>query len=162
MTAPHTGRRALLVGALSLLAIACVPKSTAAVAEGGAALERLEVTTASSVRRFQVEIADDDAERTQGLMFRESLASDRGMLFDFGDSAPRSFWMKNTMVPLDIIFIGEDGRVRNIGANTIPFSEAPVRSDGAVRYVLEINAGQSAQLGIGPGAQVRHRLIPGG
>lgn len=155
--------RQLFVVALLASAVgACVPRATGeARAEASAAFEPLQVVTRSGARSFQVELADDDAERTKGLMFRESLAADRGMLFDFGDSAPRSFWMKNTLVPLDIIFIGEDGRVQNVGSG-IPFSEAPVPSAGSARYVLELNAGTAAKLGVQPGDKVRHRLIPGG
>jgi uncharacterized membrane protein (UPF0127 family) len=161
MSFPVPNRRAWLAGLLAVTAAACVPKS-GAVAPAGSALEPLEIVTDAGVRRFKVEVADDPAERTRGLMFRERLPAEQGMLFDFGASAPRSFWMKNTLVPLDIIFIGEDGRVRNVAANTIPFSEAPVPSSGPVRYVLEINAGLAAQHGIHPGDRVRHRLIPGG
>ena len=155
-------RPLLLAVLLATSAVACVPRASAggpATAEAGA-LEPLEVQTAGGARRFRVELADDDAERQRGLMFRESLAADRGMLFDFGSAAPRSFWMKNTLAPLDIIFIGEDGRVQNVGAG-IPFSEAPVPSAGSARYVLEINAGLAAKLGVQPGDKVRHRLIPG-
>ncbi len=145
--------------AAALALAACAPQTP--TSEGGAPMERLSVQAdAQTTREFWVEIADDEEERQKGLMFRESLGADRGMLFDFGRPVPGSFWMKNTMVPLDIIFIGEDGRVRNVGANTIPFSTQPVLSDGPIRYVLEINAGQAATLGIDGGDKVVHRLIP--
>lgn len=76
------------------------------------------------------------------------------MLFVFGDSAPRSFWMKNTALPLDIIFIDDNGTVVNVAATTTPYSETPIPSAGPARYVLEVNAGFAAAHGIGPGAKV--------
>src|SRR5690606_16572165 len=89
-------------------------------------LEPLEIVTASGVHRFAVEIADDDAERSRGVMFRPPLADDRGMLFQFPDSAERSFWMSNTPSSLDIIYNAADARIVSIAANTTPYSEAPI------------------------------------
>ena len=154
-------RRGWFAAALSLVLSACAAGAPPKAADGEA-LEPLQVQTASGAKKFWVEIADDDAERTEGLMFRERLAGDHGMLFDFGQPQPAAFWMKNTLVPLDIIFIGADGRIRNVGANAKPLDESPVPSAGPVRYVLELNAGKAAELGIKPGDKVVHRLIPGG
>jgi uncharacterized membrane protein (UPF0127 family) len=102
----------------------------------------------------RVEIARTPSELSRGLMWRNELDADAGMLFVFGDSAPRTFWMKNTPLPLDILFIDDRGTVINVGAATTPYSEAPVRSTAPARYVLEVNAGFAARHGIGPGATV--------
>jgi uncharacterized membrane protein (UPF0127 family) len=101
-----------------------------------------------------VEIARTRAELSRGLMWRTELDADAGMLFVFADSAPRSFWMKNTPLPLDILFIDERGSVVSVAASTSPYSEAPIRSAGPARFVLEVNAGFAAKHGIGPGARV--------
>ena len=122
-------------------------------------MEYLTVETAHGSHRFQVEIADNDAEREQGLMYRRSMAVDHGMLFDFDPPQPVSFWMHNTFLPLDIIYIGPDGRILNIAANATPFSDENIPSAGAVRGVLELNAGRAAALGILPGDRVRHRIF---
>jgi hypothetical protein len=123
--------------------------------------EVLTVETRTGPVRLNVEIADDDAERARGLMFRESLADDRGMLFHFQEPEHASFWMRNTVLSLDIIFIGVDGRILNIADHTVPYSEAPIPAAGLTRGVLEIRAGRAAELGIRPGDRVRHRIFPG-
>jgi len=126
-------------------------------------LEPLSIETAAGKTiRFQVEIADDDRERQNGLMYRKSLAPDRGMLFDFGQAGPRSFWMKNTYIPLDILYIDADGYIVSIAAMTEPLSEAPVPSRGPALGVLEIAGGRAGELGIRPGDRVRHRIFPNG
>ena len=120
-------------------------------------LEDLQVVTAAGqVHRFKVEIADDEAERVRGLMFRTQMERDRGMLFEFPNEQMRSFWMKNTYIPLDIIYIARDGKIVSIAAQTTPFSEAPVPSDGPATGVLEINGGLAAELGIKAGDTVKH------
>lgn len=101
----------------------------------------------------RVEIAATREELSRGLMYRNALDADAGMLFVFGDSAPRTFWMKNTPLPLDILFLDDAGTVLNVAASTTPYSEAPVRSAGPARYVLEVNAGFAAKHGIGAGAR---------
>lgn len=130
-------------------------------------VEPLEVLTAKGPVRFQVELADDVAERAQGLMWRASLPADRGMIFDYGQElsfAPETglgFWMRNTYIPLDIVFIGPDGRIQSIARDTTPLSEAMIFAGaGPVRAILEINGGLSERLGIQPGDRVRHRLLP--
>lgn len=90
-----------------------------------------------------------------GLMNRSSLAPDRGMIFPFDQSRLASFWMKNTLIPLDMIFIRSDGTIVNIEANTVPMSLQPVYSNGPVSAVLEIAGGRSAELGIQPGDIVK-------
>jgi uncharacterized protein len=109
--------------------------------------------------RFIVEIAADEATRAQGLMFRDEIADDRGMFFIFPDQRPRSFWMKNTRIPLDIIYLDRDLRVVSISADTPPCRSRSGRcpnypSAGPAQYVLEINAGRAAELGLAPGDRV--------
>jgi len=104
--------------------------------------------------RIQVELADTDEKRARGLMFRDQLARDGGMLFIFSEPGQWSFWMKNTLVPLDMVFIGPDGKIGRIAANTVPMSLDPVASIDAVQAVLEIAGGRAAELGIKEGDKV--------
>jgi uncharacterized protein len=127
-----------------------------------AGFEALEVVTQKGRTRFFVEIADTDAKRQQGLMRRAALAPDRGMLFDFHRPQPVAFWMKDTWIPLDIIFIQADGTVLTIARNTTPYSEAPIPSGGPIRGVLEIAGGRAAEIGLLPGDKVEHRIFAGG
>jgi uncharacterized membrane protein (UPF0127 family) len=116
--------------------------------------EKLLIETTSGEKEFQVEIADDDRETTIGLMFRREMASNEGMLFDFRDEEPRSFWMRNTYIALDMIFIKADGTIDSIAERTTPLSEKSVPSKGPVRFVLEVNAGTSDSLDIEAGDKV--------
>ena len=109
--------------------------------------------------RFEVELATTPEQQSQGLMHRAEMAADAGMLFVFEPVRPASFWMKNTLISLDMLFIGADGRIVNIGARTEPLSLASVPSAGPVRAVLEINGGLSAMLGIRPGDRVDHPAL---
>lgn len=150
-------RRFLIVGALSLgLSVTACAKSNAPVDEAGNPLEALKVVTASGEHEFLVEIADDDAERERGLMFRPPLADDRGMLFEFPDSAERSFWMRNTPSSLDIIYIDGTGSIVSIAHHATPYSEAPLPSNGAATGVLELRAGRVEEIGAKPGDKVVH------
>lgn len=116
----------------------------------------MPLTIASNGRthRFTVEVARTAEEQATGLMNRQNLASDRGMIFPFEAERVASFWMKNTLIPLDMIFIRADGSITNIEANTVPLSEEPVLSYEPVVAVLEIAGGRSAELGIKPGDKV--------
>lgn len=114
----------------------------------------LTVKAGGSTYQFEVEVADDSAERSQGLMYREQLAQNAGMLFLYPDERPRGFWMKNTPLPLDIIFIDAGGKVVHVAADAKPFDESLIESGVPAQSVLEINGGLSAQLGIAPGAQI--------
>ena len=154
----------VFAAAFALLTLACAPPAPERAAPPAATAEVYEpvdVVTAQGVRRFRVRIADDPAERERGLMFVSVLPEDEGMLFDFKEPSPRAFWMKNTLIPLDIIFIGADGRIINIAENTTPYSLEPVPSAGPALAVLEIGGGLSAELGIKPGDRVVHRIFPG-
>jgi uncharacterized protein len=114
-------------------------------------------------RRFEfvVEMAVSPEQRRRGLMFREGLAEDRGMLFDFGALQRASMWMRNTYVPLDMLFIDADGRITQIAVDIQPLSDAVIASREPVRAVLELRAGLTAELGIEPGDRVVHPLFEG-
>ena len=103
---------------------------------------------------FDIEIAETPEKLQAGLMYRDSLASNQGMLFLFDNDEIRSFWMKNTYLPLDIVFINADSLVVSVSHNTVPFSEDKINSEGPSRYVLEINAGQAEKLNIVPGQKL--------
>lgn len=114
--------------------------------------------TATGEKTFSIEIADDPDERSMGLMHRRILPADRGMLFVFDRAQPVSFWMKNTPLPLDLVFIDAEGRVRAVKQGE-PFSEAAISPDVPVQYVLELNAGTAQRLGISDGVLIRHPAI---
>jgi len=118
----------------------------------------IAVDTAKGRHEFKVEIAGDHASQEKGLMFRKKMAADAGMLFDFHQTVMTTFWMKNTILPLDIIFLRSDGAISSIAANAVPFSEAPIPSSEPVRAVLELNAGRAKSLGLAPG-DVVHAAI---
>jgi uncharacterized membrane protein (UPF0127 family) len=120
---------------------------------------QLSIKSANGEHRFTVEVVDTDASRAQGLMFRTSLAPDAGMLFDFKQSRPVSFWMQNTLIPLDMLFIREDGTIANIHVNARPLDPTSIPSDGPVQFVLEVPGGRSEQLGIKAGDVVVHDRI---
>jgi uncharacterized membrane protein (UPF0127 family) len=116
--------------------------------------QELTVDGKSGRHEFEVEIADDDRERAMGLMFRRSMRDDEGMLFDFGGEEPASFWMHNTYISLDMLFIRADGTVESIAERATPLSDKSISSKRPVRYVLEIKGGVSASLGLMPGDKV--------
>jgi len=116
--------------------------------------QELTISTKAGPHEFEVEIADDDRERALGLMFRRSMSDGEGMLFDFGHDEPATFWMRNTYIPLDMLFIKSDGTIESIAKHTTPLSDKGVPSKGPVRYVLEINAGTSDELGIRAGDKI--------
>lgn len=149
-------RRFLLI---ALVAAAAGCASQAPTDANGNPLEPLTVVTASGEHAFWVEIADDEAERQRGLMYRQPLADDRGMLFEFPDVAERGFWMRNTPSSLDIIYIGADGRIVSIARHTTPYSEASIPSRGPAKGVLELRAGRSEEIGAQPGDLVRHAFF---
>lgn len=107
---------------------------------------------------FKVELAASQAAQSKGLMFRTELGDNEGMLFPSAAPEPRSFWMKNTPLSLDIIFVGTDGRITNIAANTVPYSLEPVPSSGFAIAVLELRADRAKELGIVPGDRVVYTL----
>jgi uncharacterized membrane protein (UPF0127 family) len=124
------------------------------------AWDTLIVVTDSGRRHpFRVELAITPIQQAQGLQWRKSLADDAGMLFDFGAARPAAFWMKNTYVSLDMIFIGADGKIVKIARDTPPLSLDVIPSDLPVRAVLEVRAGTAARLGIQTGDTIEHRIF---
>ncbi|MGL4406732.1 MAG: DUF192 domain-containing protein [Notoacmeibacter sp.] len=119
----------------------------------------LVINTQKGKLNYFVEIADTDIERSAGLMFRQDFPSDRAMLFDFGRSRIVSMWMKNTPLPLDMLFVDETGLVVGIAENTKPQSLDVISSPGPVRYVLEINAGEARKKSIQTGDRLVHPFL---
>ncbi len=147
-------------GATALPGPAFAQDADGVVAEGPTTV--LVVTTETGVYPFDVELANTEESRSRGLMYRRSLEPDRGMLFDMGGDGPATFWMENTYVSLDIVFIDRAGRVVNVAADAQPMSRALIQSAGPVRFVLEVKAGTAARIGLKPGDLVRHPLIGNG
>ena len=114
----------------------------------------LTIVTAGGPHRFAVEIATTPQQMEQGLMFRPSLAADAGMLFDYGRPSMATMWMKNTLIPLDMLFVDAAGRIVNIHERAIPGSLATIAAAAPVRAVIELNGGTAARLGIRPGDKV--------
>lgn len=125
------------------------------LSEAGLRLMPLTISSAGKLHAFTVELAGTREQQAQGLMFRKELAPDKGMLFPFGEERMASFWMKNTVIPLDIIFVRGDGTIESIVANTTPYSLDPVESGEPVAAVLELASGRAAELAIEPGDTVR-------
>jgi uncharacterized membrane protein (UPF0127 family) len=121
--------------------------------------EPLQVTTGRGVFRFNVEIADTPRRQEIGMMYRPPLAADHGMLFEFARPQEVAFWMKNCPYPLDMLFIGADGRIISIVRNATPQSETPLPSGGPITGVLEIHGGRASQMGAEPGDLVRHKFF---
>jgi uncharacterized protein len=131
---------------------------------GGASLagcrdDQVEVRWSGGMARFSVEVADTDAERSKGLMFREQLPRSAGMLFIYETPRRATFWMKNTLIPLDMVFADATGRVTNVHANAKPQDLTTIDGGDGVKLVLEINGGLAARLGIKAGAELRHPAI---
>ena len=119
-------------------------------------VEALSVVTDKGSFDFDVEIADDEAERARGLMYRPPLEDDKGMLFQFPDAAERAFWMQNTPSSLDIVYLDPQGCIISIASHTTPYAESTYPSNGAAKGVLEVRAGRMDEIGAGPGDRVRH------
>jgi len=118
----------------------------------------LVALTSAGEKRFTIEIADSPEERSRGLMYRERMAETQGMLFVFEQTQPVAFWMQNTRLPLDLLFISETGEVRAI-LDGKPFSTEAISAGEPVRFVLELNAGAAARAGIAVGDHIRHPVI---
>ncbi len=146
---------ALLLGACTPNSGDAAPQSTQAAPavhpESGLPVVALTITHAGKKHVFRVEIARTGAEQAKGLMFRTIMGADEGMIFPMDPPRGAAFWMRNTVIPLDIIFVGTDGRILNIAANAVPYDETPLPSVGLVKGVLELNGGRAAELGITAG-----------
>ena len=143
--------------AVSCLALGVTAGAGTARAESG--LEKLEIDTASGAHVFQVEVMRSDAEREKGLMFRRFLPKERGMLFDFRVEQPVLMWMKNTYIPLDMVFMSRDGHVVGIARNAEPLSETIIPSGAPAAGVLELNGGEAAAIGLKVGDTVHHPIF---
>jgi hypothetical protein len=143
-----------------LVFAACVALCAVAPAQAGGQAT-LEIVSKTGVHAFTVELATNEAERSRGLMFRKELPEGRGMLFDFERDQPVGFWMHNTYISLDMIFIRADGRILRIAENTEPMSTRIIPSRGLAKGVLEVIAGTAKKYGIEPGDRVGHPLFNG-
>ncbi len=120
----------------------------------------LEIISGKDVfHHFAIEIAVTPQEQSKGLMYRTEMDDDAGMLFYFNEEAERGFWMKNTLIPLDMLFIKADGTIHHIHESAIPHDLTSIRSNGAVRAVLEINGGLSHKLGLRVGDKIKHQFF---
>ncbi len=133
----------------------CTPGAAAGQSAAGLQQVTLCVTSAAKTHGFTVEAARTSAEQARGLMFRTELADNMGMIFPFPQPRVASFWMKNTVIPLDIIFVRADGTIESIADNTVPYSTTPVVSGEPVSAVLELRGGLAAELGIVSGDKVQ-------
>jgi hypothetical protein len=149
--------------AFAAAVLACaLPFSAAAVpntTNGKLPVTAIVIDSAHGPVKLQAEVAADPVSQEKGLMFRKSLAPDAGMLFDFHTPDFQTFWMKNPVIPLDMIFIRADGTISSIAPNATPYSETPIPSYEPVRAVLEISGGRAAQLGIQPGEHVHAAIF---
>jgi uncharacterized membrane protein (UPF0127 family) len=121
--------------------------------------DRVELRGPAGQARFTVEVVDTPDTRARGLMFREAMPAGAGMLFVFEQPVRAVFWMKNTLIPLDMIFADPSGRVTHVHANAIPHDETPIDGGPGVQFVLEINGGLAQRLGIVPGTELRHPAV---
>ena len=147
----------MLFATLVAGATACQPTASPVTLERSpAGLEQLPLTITSNgkTHRFTVEVARTAPEQQQGLMNRASLAPDRGMIFPYDPPQPVAFWMKNTLIPLDLIYVAPRGKILRIEANAVPLSLDQLPSGGPIEAVLELAGGRSAELGLKPGDQV--------
>jgi uncharacterized membrane protein (UPF0127 family) len=122
-------------------------------------ISELTIVSATGTHRFKIEVAETPAQMTQGLMFRRSLAPDAGMLFDYKEPIAATMWMRNTLIPLDMLFVDAQGRIINIHQRAVPQSLDVIAAAAPVRAVIELNGGTAARLGIAPGDQVVHPIF---
>jgi uncharacterized protein len=151
--------RARFLVAVGLLLLAGCSRPAAETSPIGLPMETITIDTDHGSQTFQVEIAADDASRERGLMFRKTMQPDHGMLFDFKIDEGVAFWMKNTILPLDMVFIRSDGTISSIAPDATPYSTQEIPSAEPVRAVLELNAGRAAALGIAPGDVVHAKAF---
>jgi uncharacterized membrane protein (UPF0127 family) len=150
-------RRSLL--ALSLFVLALMPFAPARAQLQQFPTGQLSIVGAGGTHRFTIEIATSSAQLEQGLMFRRHLAPDAGMLFDFGEPTVATMWMKNTLIPLDMLFVDAHGKIVNIAERAVPESLATIAAAAPVLAVIELNGGTAERLGIKPGDRVIYKLF---
>ena len=151
-------RTAAFAVCLALLPMAAQAQTTAV--DATCAPDRVDLRWPTGGESFAAELADSADERSRGLMFRTAMDAGAGMLFVYESPRRAQFWMKNTLIPLDMIFADGTGRVTRVHSNAIPGDETPIDGGDGVVFVLEINGGLANQLGIAPGADLRHPSIP--
>ena len=149
------GLAPVLRRAAVVVAIATVALPLAACSDEG----KLVLHSSTGDYSFNVEVVDTNESRAQGLMYRTELADDAGMLFDFREEREVSFWMRNTFIPLDMIFVYAAGVVKNIHVNAIPHDVTGISSEGPVQFVLEIPGGRSVAIGLKPGDIMEHDRV---
>ncbi|KQM34789.1 hypothetical protein ASF03_00495 [Rhizobium sp. Leaf68] len=148
------------IASASVALLFFVASYAGAVAQETFPSEKLEIVSNSGkTHAFTVEVASSEGQRQQGLMFRKSMGEDRGMLFDFKEDRDVMMWMKNTFIPLDMLFISKAGKITHIHPNAVPHSEDIISSNGQVRYVLELNGGAAKKLGLAVGDTVKAAQI---
>ena len=143
-----------------LAAFACAAAPLWAQDADSCRADRVDLRGEWGTARFTVELAVTPEDQARGLMFRESLSPNAGMLFVYGDEEPVSFWMRNTLIPLDMIFVDSEGIVTKIHAEAVPGDETPIPSDGPALAVLEIPGGVAERLGIDVGSELRSPVLP--
>ena len=148
----------ILVRNLAVALLAAFTLATAALA-GPVSETRLEIVTASGPHPFDIEVMRSEPDLEKGLMFRRHMDADKGMLFDFGEPQQVTMWMKNTYLPLDMVFIAKTGTVLSVKENAEPMSEHIIGSGGLVTGVLELNAGTAKRIGVKVGDHVRHPMF---
>lgn len=153
MSGSKSRARSIIAGAFGVALFA------AAAAQAAPAVQRLEIDTASGPHVFKVEVMRSESERAYGLMNRKSLPKDHGMLFDFHSEQPVVFWMKDTLIPLDMIFVAQNGHVVSIKHDAKPMDETLIDSGGPTLGVIELNAGEADAIGVKVGDQVKHSIF---
>jgi uncharacterized membrane protein (UPF0127 family) len=151
-------RHVFLLVLIALMMVTAVPAGARAAEFR---VEAMVIETESGRHSFATEIADTDPARARGLMFRRHLPANHAMLFIWGAPVEAAMWMKNTFIPLDMLFVAGDGRVVHIAADTTPHSLAVITAGQPVRAVIELAGGTAARLGIKTGSRVRHKLFGG-
>lgn len=126
--------------------------------ESGLTVIPLQIQSGGKSHAFKVELARSSSEQAKGLMFRTTMGPDEGMLFPMSPPRVASFWMRNTVIPLDLLFVAPDGQIINIAANAVPYDESQLKAEGLTGAVLELNGGRAAELGIKPGDRVSWTL----
>ncbi len=162
-TSPNLPRLQLVLSSVAFLMISLFAMLPAASSGAWAqekpvkaALDKIQVETSAGQVEWTLELASNNASRSRGLMFREQLAPLNGMLFRFVNEEPVAMWMKNTLIPLDMVFLNSAGKITHIHQGAVPHSLENISSNGPAKYVLEVNAGEVESYGLEVGQQMRH------
>ena len=150
-------RRIILL--LAILLATALPGGAAEPQLQQFATSHLTIVSADGPHRFMVELAETPGQMEQGLMFRRSLAPDAGMLFDFKQPTVATMWMRNTLIPLDMLFVDQRGLIVNIAQRAVPESDQTIAAAAPVRAVIELNGGTAERLGIKPGDRVLYPIF---